>query len=293
MCVSNVCDSGSLRIRAAHAFVVAAVTLAPIGTCAAWSYSERNDPFDQRPGVKFVTSRVDQFPVAAFRRSDGDDSVDLVILLAESKQLDPDHSILIRIDSNPTQELSASADRRLTVTHQFHKERKYYYYHALDFPEHGAEFSWAPNRITIPIIGDIDDRQKLDTVPTYTGRVAREHFDALKNPPYSPEGLFLNHLLKGDTLFLRYTAIGGSEVTERVSLNGLSGPLERLLMKSASEKCSDAALEVVVENGCMIRAIDAAQPLPPGKTIFESPMYSTIVDACIRDAKLKIPECAR
>lgn len=293
MCVSNVCNSGSLRMRAAHAFVVAAVTLAPIGTCAAWSYSERNDPFNQRPGVKMVTSRADQFPVAAFRRSDGNDSVDLVILLLDSKQLDPHHSILIRIDSNPTQELSASADGRLTLTHLFHTERKTYYYHALDFPGHDAEFSWAPNRITIPIIGDIDDRQKLDTVPTYMGRVDREPFDPLKNPPYSPEGLFLKHLLKGDRLFVRYTSIGGSEVTEQISLIGLSRPLEQLLTKSSSERCSDAANEAIVANGCFERAMQAAQPLPPGKTIFESPVYKTIVDACIRDAKLKIPECAR
>ena len=275
------------------AFVLAAMVLTPMCAQAAWSYSEKKDPFDIHPALRVVSTRVDTFPVAAFRRMGGAGSVDLVIVLADSKRLDPTHMILLRVDSNPTQELSPSADGHLTLAHLFFQDRKNYYYHALNFPEYGGEFSWKPNRIAVPIIGDIDDRTKIDTVPTYSGPVARKPFDPSNNPPYSPEGLFLKHLMTGVTLFVRYTTIGGREVTEQISLAGLSRPLEQLLTKSTSERCSDAAYNTIVANGCFDRAIQAAQPLAPGKTLFESPAFSSIEEECLRKAKQNIPICAK
>ena len=282
----------SRRIRATRALIVVAAALVPIGTCTAWSYSEIRDPFNDRPTQVVVMSRVNQFPLSAFRRSVGDDSVDLVIVLQDSKPLDPSKVILIRIDSNPTQELETYADGRLTLTHLFHKDRKSYYYDSLEFHGSNSEFSWRPNRIAIPVITDVDDRERIDTVPNHIGG-GRLPFDLAKNPPNAPEGLFLRHLLKGNTLFLRYTALGGREVTESISLLGLSGPLERLLTKAANEKCSDAAMQAVIENGCYERAINAAQPLAPGMPFYEAPAFKRVFDVCFRDAKRTIPVCVR
>ncbi len=293
--MSNIRHCRFLRVRATHACIVVALALAPTSTWAAWSYSESGDPFNDQSKQKLVISLGNQSPTVGFRRFDGADSVDLLIVLSKSREVDPNHSILIRIDSHATQELEASENGHLTVANLLAKDRSTYYYHALALYGSDSEFSWKPNRLAIPVITDIDDRQRTDTVLSYSKDAvnSRLPFDPLTNHAFAPEGLFLQHLLKGQNLFLRYTAIDGSEVTERISLVGLSAPLEQLLTKSTAERCSDEAVRVVAKNGCFERAVDAAQPLPPGLPVFKSPAFKKIFDGCLQDAKRAIPICGR
>lgn len=264
----------------------------PLSVLAAWSYQETSDPFDERGDQAIAIYAGPHSAGSAFGRIRGAGRLSLVAPLDPEKRVDPKKPILLRVDQHPIQVLRASSSGRLSLESPLEDQRTHYVYHSL-LHGVGSEFYWKPDVLVIPVILDIDDRGLTDSAPDYSVSAgARRSFDQ-SGRGIAPEGLFLRHLIRGTALFLRYTSVDGDEVTQKIPLTGLSGPMEQVLRKSRAERCEDEVTKLVVANGCMDRAIAGAKPQPALPPAAPPSSFSAELEKCSAAARREIAICAR